>query len=78
MIIIKAFRAIEDEELCMKYARAHQIVLESFNLTNLTTNNYDWAYNPDVYVVVAISEKNGNLLGGIRIQVANQKEKLPR
>ena len=77
MIRIKAYRAIDDLDLCMQYAREHRRVLESFNLTNLTTNNHDWAFNPDVYVVVAISEKNGHLLGGIRIQIANGKMNLP-
>lgn len=77
MIRIKAYRAIDNLELCMKYAREHRRVLESFNLTNLTTNNNNWAYNPDVYVVVAFSEKNGHLLGGIRIQIADGKMNLP-
>jgi len=77
MIRIKAYRAIDNLELCMKYAQEHRRVLESFNLTNLTTNNNDWAHNPDVYVVVAFSEKNGHLLGGIRIQIANGKMNLP-
>lgn len=77
MIQIKAYRAVDNIELCMRYAREHRRVLESFNLTNLTTNNNEWAYNPDVYVVVAISEKNGHLLGGIRIQIANGEMNLP-
>jgi hypothetical protein len=77
MISIKAYRAIDDLELCKKYALEHRRVLESFNLTNISTNNIDWAYNPDVYVVVAFSEKNGHLLGGIRIQIANGIMNLP-
>jgi len=61
----------------MQYAAEHRRVLESFNLANITTNNADWADNPDVYVVIAISEKNEHLLGGIRIQIANGKVSLP-
>ncbi|MCB9252903.1 MAG: hypothetical protein H6605_10580 [Flavobacteriales bacterium] len=77
MIRIKAFRAIDDEAMCLQYAHDHHMVLKNFNLTNLTTNNIEWAYDPNVYVVVAISEKNGHLLGGIRIQIASENVKLP-
>jgi hypothetical protein len=70
MIRIRAFRAIDEVETCMRYAAGHRQVLEGFKLTNITTNNNDWANNPNVYVIIAESLKTGHLLGGIRVQIA--------
>jgi hypothetical protein len=77
MIHFRAYRAIDEKELCLSYAEGHRKVLEDFNLSNITTNNQDWMHNPHVYVVVAISGTTGHLLGGIRIQVADGVSALP-
>lgn len=77
MIHLSAYRAIDEEERCLTYARGHRQVLEGFNLGNITTNNYDWAYNPHVYVVEALDKESGELLGGIRVQVADGRTDLP-
>ncbi len=77
MIHLRAYRAIEEEESCLRYAAGHRKVLEGFNLGNVTTNSYDWAYNPHVFVVEATDRNTGDLLGGIRIQLADGKTNLP-
>lgn len=77
MIHLRAYRAIDEEESCLAYAMGHRQVLEGFNLGNITTNNYDWAYNPHVYVVEAVDKESGQLLGGIRVQVADGRKDLP-
>ncbi|MDX5320956.1 MAG: hypothetical protein LPK45_07605 [Bacteroidota bacterium] len=77
MILFKAYRAIDDYATCQEYAAGHRRVLEGFKLTNISTNNLDWAENPNVYVVIAQSLETGNLLGGIRIQVADGVHPLP-
>ena len=77
MIHLRAYRAIDEEESCIKYATGHRKVLEGFNLGNISTNNHDWAYNPHVYVVEAESIETGELLGGIRVQVADGRINLP-
>ncbi|MFT4771201.1 MAG: hypothetical protein ACI9CP_001005 [Cryomorphaceae bacterium] len=77
MIHLRAYRAIDEEESCLAYAMGHRQVLEGFNLGNITTNNYDWAYNPHVYVVEAVDKESGQLLGGIRVQVADGRTDLP-
>lgn len=77
MIHLRAYRAIDEEESCLTYAMGHRQVLEGFNLGNITTNNYDWAYNPHVYVVEALDRESGELLGGIRVQVADGRTDLP-
>lgn len=77
MIHLRAYRAIEEESSCLNFAHGHRKVLEGFNLGNITTNNYDWAYNPNVYVVEAVDPETGELLGGIRVQVADGIHDLP-
>lgn len=77
MIRLRAFRAIDEEDSCYEFADGHKKVLEGFNLGNITTNNVSWAYNPNVYVVMAHEVESGNLLGGIRIQIADGIHPLP-
>jgi len=77
MIHLRAYRAIDEEESCITYAIGHRKVLEGFNLGNISTNNYDWAYNPHVYVVEATDKMTGELLGGIRVQIADGRTNLP-
>lgn len=77
MIHLRSYRAVDEEESCLNYAIGHRKVLEGFNLGNVSTNNYDWAYNPNVYVVEATDRHTGELLGGIRVQIADGKTNLP-
>lgn len=77
MIRLRAFRAVDEENSCIEFAEGHRNVLEGFNLGNITTNNISWAYNPNVYVIMAYETETGNLLGGIRIQIADGKNPLP-
>ena len=77
MIKIRAYRAIDDPDTCIRYAQEHRKVLEGFNLANITTNNSDWAHDPYTFVVIAESEKTGNMLGGIRIKIADGINPLP-
>lgn len=77
MIRLRAFRAIDEEDSCYEFADGHKKVLEGFNLGNITTNNVSWAYNPNVYVIMAHETETGDLLGGIRIQIADGVHPLP-
>ena len=77
MIRLRAFRAVDEEDSCYEFANGHKKVLEGFNLGNITTNNVSWAYNPNVYVVMAHDTESGDLLGGIRIQIADGVHSLP-
>lgn len=77
MIRLRAFRAVDEEDSCYEFANGHKKVLEGFNLGNITTNNVSWAYNPNVYVIMAHDTESGDLLGGIRIQIADGIHPLP-
>jgi hypothetical protein len=72
----KAFRAINELEMCLKYKEEHQNVLRDYGITNITTNNDEWMY-PNIYCVVALSEDNTKILGGVRAQISDIDTPLP-
>ncbi len=72
----RAFRAIDDPELCARYVQGHVQVLLSYGITNITSNNQEWMKWGTVYGVVAETE-DGTLVGGIRIQLADGINQLP-
>lgn len=75
MIIIRAFRAIDEPETCQRYLDGHRKVLEEFNIENISTNTPRWMHHPNTYCV--IGEYEGHIIGGIRVQVADGDFPLP-
>jgi hypothetical protein len=51
-------------------------VLKDYGIESITSNNQSWFNNPHVYCYVAF-DKNKELVGGIRIQIANGLDPLP-
>jgi hypothetical protein len=72
-----AFRAIDEEALCREYIKGHIKVLADYGISSITSNNSQWIENPNMYCVMAIDTKTDELLGGIRIQIANGIFPLP-
>lgn len=72
-----AFRAIDDVELCKEYIKGHIKVLTDYGITSITSNNSQWIENANMYCVVAFDSKTDELLGGIRIQIADGVLPLP-
>lgn len=70
------FRAVDKPELCEEYIHGHIRVLLDYGIENITSNNQDWVKNPDVYCL-GLETLDGELLGGIRIQLANGVFPLP-
>jgi hypothetical protein len=75
LLKIRAYRAIEDLESCEKYAKGHEFVLKSYGITKVTSANYDWFYNPEVYVISV--EDGDEVLGGARIHGSGGNQPLP-
>ncbi|MES2829941.1 MAG: hypothetical protein V4687_17420 [Bacteroidota bacterium] len=75
-ITFRAFKATHDPETCEKYIRGHVSVLQDYGITNITSNNNLWMFMDCVYGVVA-EDENGELVGGIRIQIADGINPLP-
>jgi len=74
---IICFRAIDRPGLCERYLEGHVDVLKDYGITNVTTNNVEWMINPHVYCTVAIDSKTEELVGGVRIHVADGISQLP-
>ncbi len=76
-ISIKAFKAIDYSDICEMFIFGHVKVLTDYGIQNVTTNNRKWIKMPNVYIVVAFNEDQTKLLGGVRIHIADGKERLP-
>ena len=77
MLKIRAFRAIDEEDTCERFAEGHKNVLLDYGITKVTTSNRSWFYNPGVYVIVIESEDGKSIYGGERIHIANDYAPLP-
>jgi len=72
---IRAFRAIDEYETCLKYKENHVNVLKDYGITNVTSSNDEWIKNPNMFCVIA--ETENEMVGGIRVQVSDSEHLLP-
>ena len=73
---LTAFQPLNDLETSERFLKGHRQVLEDYGITNITSNNRVWFDMPCVYGVVAENEE-GELVGGIRLQLADGEHPLP-
>lgn len=71
------YRAIDSIENCQRFKNGHEKVLSDYGITNITTNTFEWMKDPNVYVVMAISEEDNEVVGGIRIHISSESTTLP-
>ncbi|MCW3114403.1 MAG: hypothetical protein JWR18_2799 [Segetibacter sp.] len=76
-IRIRAFRAIDDPETCLKFIHGHKRVLSIYGIENITTNTDEWMFNPSIFVVAVESLNSEKLYGGSRLQAADGIHSLP-
>lgn len=74
-IEFKAFRAIDEPEICKKFYEGHTNVLKSYGIDSLTSAKGDWSINPNAYCVVA--QIDDRLVGGVRIHIFSERYPLP-
>jgi hypothetical protein len=72
-IRIRAYRSIDNIEAGHKYALGHKKVLEIYGVTQVTSANTDWIYNPSVIVIQAESISGDTVLGGARIHLTGHQ-----
>lgn len=77
MIQIRAFRAVDEPDVCTEYVKGHQLVLKDYGVSNVTSGIPVWLNNPFVYMVVAEDLDTRTLVGGIRVQMADGILPLP-
>ncbi len=73
---VLAFRAVDEPELCLNYVKGHIKILTDYGIENITSNNNIWINNPNIYCLGLFSLSD-ELLGGIRIQLADGIHPLP-
>lgn len=77
-VVVKAFRALDEPELCRKFIQGHTEVLSRHNFGHISSANPAWMFNPDVYVILAYSKSRPEvLLGGGRIEIKTPTYQLP-
>jgi hypothetical protein len=77
MLILKAFRAVDNPELAQQYVEGHNQVLEIYGITEITSAKDDWYNNPATYAIVAIDDDTNEVVGGIRMQIVGGDRALP-
>lgn len=74
---IRAFRAIDDIPSCELFAAGHAKVLLDYGVTKVTSSSTAWFHNPAVYVLIAKNLKTEEIVGGVRIHIADGQTPLP-
>lgn len=77
VVRIKAFRAIDDPELCKKFIDGHSRVLSSVGVEKVTSSSNDWMYNPAAFVVICEDLESDRVFGGARIHIYGGNQELP-
>lgn len=76
-IKISAFRALTEVDKCDVYLKGHMQVLIDYNVMKITSYNKSWTDNPSTYVLIAENMSTGEMIGGIRVEVAKGQYPLP-
>ncbi len=74
---IRAFRAVNDSDTCLKFISGHQKVLGNHGIHNVTSSAVEWMYSPSVFVIVVESLDRTKLYGGARVHASDGKTLLP-
>ena len=77
-VVIRAFKATEDPETCLKFIEGHKRLLElHFGIAKITSSETAWMHHDNTVVIVAESKDREKIYGGARVQVADGKLQLP-
>jgi ribosomal protein S18 acetylase RimI-like enzyme len=74
---VRGFRTVDEPILCEQYLKGHVKVLADFGITNITSNNNLWIQNSNIYCLIVEDYKTNEMMGGIRIQLADGSLPLP-
>jgi hypothetical protein len=77
MFTFKAFRAVDEPEICQMFIDGHANVLKDYGVTKVTSSNTAWKNNPFVFVVTVHEDSTGNVVSGLRIHIADKNYPLP-
>lgn len=73
----RAFRAVDEPAACERFIVGHQRVLEIYDIKMITSNKSLWVEHPGTYVILVEDVDDNKVLGGARIQIADNLLPLP-
>jgi hypothetical protein len=77
VLILRAFKAVDDPESCRKFLKGHGDILSSIGVNKVTSNQETWVSNPGTYVLVVEDPETKEVLGGARVDTSHGNTKLP-
>ncbi|WP_299284795.1 hypothetical protein [uncultured Mucilaginibacter sp.] len=76
-LVFRVFRAIDEPEACLRFIEGHRKVLEIYGITMITSNKALWMNHKNTYVILVESVEDGKVVGGARVQIADDDLPLP-
>jgi hypothetical protein len=78
MITVRAFRAPDDPEACLRFYNGHLRLLEIyFGIAKITSGSADWMNHENSIVIIVEDETRTKTYGGARVQLADGVMPLP-
>ena len=74
---IRAFRAVDQPELCDRFIEGHSRVLTSVGVEKVTSNSNEWTNNPASFVILCESQDGEKVFGGARVHAHGGTQILP-
>lgn len=74
---LRAFRATDDFETCLRFYEGHKKVLENHGIYKVTSSTAEWIQSKSVFLVVVETIDGSKLYGGARIHAADGVLPLP-
>ena len=71
MFQIYAFKAIDMPDACQEFIQGHAEVLTSHGITKLTSLDYSWLNDPNVYVIAVKDMLSSEMVAGGRIHLTD-------
>lgn len=78
MITVRAFKAPDDPEACLRFYNGHLRLLEIyFGIAKITSGSADWMHHENSIVIIVEDETRTKTYGGARVQLADGILPLP-
>lgn len=76
-VVFRVFKAIDEPDACLRFIEGHRRVLEIYGITMITSNKALWMEHDNTYVILVESKEDGKVVGGARVQIADNSLALP-
>lgn len=77
MLVLRAFKAVEEPDSCAKFLKGHSEILTNIGVNKVTSSEASWVKNPGTYVIVVEDPETGEVMGGARVDTTYGNDLLP-